>query len=87
MYETSQEVQVRLTVSDLIGGCETAIAKAEGDQASAYRIAILESRLSPTELTQAELLAAAWLRIHHKEPALNEHAPARRQRYAVETKR
>jgi GAF domain/PilZ domain len=65
----------------------SAIAKAEGDQASAYRVAILESRLSPTELTQAELLAAGWLRIHHKEPALNENAPARRQRYVVETKR
>jgi GAF domain/PilZ domain len=65
----------------------SAIAKAEGDQASAYRVAILESRLSPTELAEAELLAAAWLRIHRKEPTLNENAPARRQRYAVETKR
>ena len=65
----------------------SAIAKAEGDQASAYRVAILESRLSPTELAEAELLAAAWLRIHHKEHTLNENAPARRERYAVETKR
>ena len=56
----------------------SAIAKAEGDQASACRVTILESRLSPTELTEAEFLAAAWLRIHHREPALNENAPARR---------
>jgi GAF domain/PilZ domain/Sel1 repeat len=65
----------------------SAIAKAEGDQASAYRVTILETRLSPTELAEAELLAAAWLRIHHKESALNENTPARRQRYSVETKR
>lgn len=52
----------------------SAIAKEEGDEASAYRLPILRSRLSTTQLTQAELLAAAWLRPHHKQRVPKENA-------------
>jgi TPR repeat protein len=42
----------------------SAIATAEGDEASSYRLAILQSRLSPAELTEAKERAAGWLRTH-----------------------
>ena len=42
----------------------SAIAQAEGDEASGYRLAILQSRMSPIELAEAKQRAAVWLRTH-----------------------
>jgi len=44
----------------------SAIAQAEGDEASGYRVAILESRMSPAQLAEAKRRAADWLRAHRK---------------------
>lgn len=44
----------------------SAIAQAEGDEASSYRVAILESRMSPAELAEGRRRAVAWLRTHGK---------------------
>lgn len=40
------------------------IAQAEGNEASSYRLAILQSRMSPIELSEAKQRATAWLRAH-----------------------
>jgi hypothetical protein len=44
----------------------SAIAQAQGDQASSYRVSILQSRMSPAESAEAKRRAAAWLRAHHQ---------------------
>jgi GAF domain len=44
----------------------SAIAQAEGDEASSYRVTILQSRMSPAELAEANRRAAAWLKTHHQ---------------------
>jgi hypothetical protein len=44
----------------------SAIAQAEGDEASSYRVTILESRMSPDELAEAKRRASTWLRTHRQ---------------------
>jgi TPR repeat protein len=56
----------------------SAIAQAQGDEASSYRVTILQSRMSPVELAEARRRAAAWLRTHSKEIALKRDAISHR---------
>jgi GAF domain len=44
----------------------SAVAKAQGDEGSAYRLVILRTRLSASELSEADKRAAAWLREHNR---------------------
>ena len=44
----------------------SAIAAAEDDEVSSYRVTILKSRMSPGELDEAKRRAQAWLRMHGK---------------------
>jgi TPR repeat protein len=44
----------------------SAIAAAEGDEVSSYRLTILQSRMSPGEVNEAKHRAAVWLRTHRK---------------------
>ena len=53
----------------------SAIAQAEGDEASSYRVSILESRMSPVELAEAKRRATDWLRAHHQ-PSVKHDVPA-----------
>lgn len=53
----------------------SAIAKAEGDEASSYRVTILQSRMSRDELAEAKRRTAEWLRIHTKQ-VFHRDAPA-----------
>jgi len=54
----------------------SAIAKAEGDEASKYRVAILSSRMSSTEIAEGQSRAAAWLREHPKQISQNDRNPS-----------
>jgi TPR repeat protein len=56
----------------------SAIAEAQGDEASRYRTTILRSRMSPVELAEGRRRAAAWLRTHSKQIALRRGVPAYR---------
>jgi len=49
----------------------SAIAQSGGDETSKYRVAILRSRMSPTDTSQAEQLAAQWLQAHPNLLSLN----------------
>jgi Sel1 repeat len=42
------------------------IAQAGGDQASEYRINILKSRLTPSEISAVKQQASDWLKLHHQ---------------------
>jgi len=53
----------------------SAIAEAEGDEASSYRVTILQSRLSPVELAEAKRRATTWFRLHSKQISLKHGAP------------
>ena len=44
----------------------SAIAEAQGDEASSYRVAILQSRMSAVELAEARRRAETWLRTHRQ---------------------
>jgi len=44
----------------------SAIAEAQGDEASSYRAAILQSRMSAVELAEAKRRAETWLRTHRQ---------------------
>jgi hypothetical protein len=48
----------------------SAIAEAEGDEASSYRVTILQSRMSPVELAEARQRTIAWLRTQSKHIAV-----------------
>jgi hypothetical protein len=48
----------------------SAIAETEGDEASSYRITILQSRMSLVELAEARRRTTSWLRAHSKHNAL-----------------
>jgi GAF domain len=54
----------------------SAIAQAQGDEASSYRVAILQSRMSPAELAVARQRTTAWLRTHSKHNVLKRSTPA-----------
>jgi hypothetical protein len=56
----------------------SAIAEAGGDEASSYRVAILQSRMSTMELADARRRTEAWLGTHGKEVALRQGAPTHR---------
>ncbi len=48
----------------------SAIAEVEGDEASSYRVRILQSRLSPGELAEAKRRATTWFHLHSKQISL-----------------
>jgi hypothetical protein len=56
----------------------SAIAQAQGDEASSYRVTILQSRISPVELAEARRRVTAWLRTHRKQIALKRDATTHR---------
>ena len=56
----------------------SAIAQAQGDEASSYRVTILQSRMSPAELAEARRRAATWLRTHRKQIAFKRDATTHR---------
>jgi TPR repeat protein len=56
----------------------SAIAEAEGDEASSYRVTILQSRMSPAELAESRRRTTAWLQTHSKHNALKRNAPTDR---------
>jgi len=56
----------------------SSIAEAEGDEASSYRVKILQTRMPPTELDEARRRAAAWLHTHGKQIGVKRGAPTYR---------
>jgi hypothetical protein len=55
----------------------SAIAAAEGDEVSSYRVMILQSRMSPAELNEAKRRAAVWLRTHGKQASVRSGPPTK----------
>lgn len=53
----------------------SSVAELEGDEASSYRITILQSRMSPAELVEAKRRATTWFRLHRKQISLRRGAP------------
>ena len=53
----------------------SAIAAAEDNEVSSYRVTILESRMSPGELDEAKRRAQAWLRMHGKRITVKNNTP------------